>query len=117
MSRVMSFSQIYPMILLGSTTSGGTLTFGKEIEEITVHGHIEEMGLTTELITTKDVDALSNYLVNKGLNLPSKSKDIINEYIGKKYSFVVSWISDIEKFNKSLRDMIKGMGDIINQHI
>ncbi|MEM2605308.1 MAG: DUF2330 domain-containing protein [Candidatus Pacearchaeota archaeon] len=69
-------------------------------EEITIHERIEKMGLTTELISTKESSALYNYLTNKGLELPSDSKAILDEYIGKDYSFVVSWISDVEKFKQ-----------------
>jgi hypothetical protein len=52
--------------------------------------HIEKMGLTTELIGTKEGNALYIYLTGKGLDLPSDSKAILDEYVGKDYSFVVS---------------------------
>ncbi len=69
-------------------------------EGVTIHEHIEKMGLTTELVSAKESNALYNYLTNKGLDLPSDSKAILDEYIGKEYSFVVSWISDVEKFKQ-----------------
>ncbi|MBU1120826.1 hypothetical protein KJ660_03010 [Candidatus Micrarchaeota archaeon] len=67
---------------------------------VTVHEVIEKMGITTELITTIDATSLSNYLTSKGLDLPESSKEIMNEYIGKDYSFVVSYINDIDKFKR-----------------
>ena len=69
-------------------------------EGITIHEHIEKMGLTTELITAKDENAFRNYLTNKNLDLPPDLKSILDGYIGKEYSFVISWISDIEKFKQ-----------------
>jgi len=73
----------------------------EEIEEIKVHEHIEEMGLITELITAEDGSKFYSYLVGKRLTLPANLESILNEYTGKEYSFVVSWISDIEKFKQS----------------
>ena len=56
------------------------------------------MGLTSELITAKHDVALYTYLANKGLELPVESMAVIEGYIGQEYSFVVSWISDVEEF-------------------
>lgn len=70
-------------------------------EGITVHEHIEKMGLITELITAEEESAFYSYLTDKGLELPSNLKSILHEYIGQEYSFVVSWIPDVEKFNQS----------------
>jgi len=108
---VIRLSQVYtfPFILMWYA---GTMP--KDIEEgITVHEHIEKMGLTTELVTAKDGDAFYNYLTNKDLDLPSDLKSILEDYIGKEYSFVVSWISDVEKFKQesAIRDRY---GRIIN---
>jgi len=69
-------------------------------EGVTIHEQIEKMGLTTELISAKEGNTLYNYLTNKGLDLPFDSKSILDEYVGKEYSFVVSWISDVEKFKQ-----------------
>lgn len=71
-------------------------------EGITIHQHIEKMGFTTELVTAKDGDKFYDYLKTKGLTLPTNSKSNLNEYIGKEYSFVISWISDIEKFKQEV---------------
>lgn len=67
---------------------------------VTVHETIQEMGLTTELITAKDEDALNEYFEEKGLNLPDSSDRIFKEYIGKDYTFVVSYISDLDAFKQ-----------------
>ena len=72
-------------------------------EDITVHEKIEKMGLTTELITTKDANSLNKYLQNKGLDIPQESVNILNEYIGKDYSFVVSYISNFAQFKSEAK--------------
>ena len=81
--------------------------FGKSVSDlglfeqtVQVHEHIEKMGLTSELITAQNGEAIYNYLTNKGFKLPEDSLQIINEYIGKEYSFVVSWVSDLKEFKK-----------------
>jgi len=70
----------------------------KGIEGVTVHESIEKSGLTTELISALDINSFSNYLISKDLDVPPNFKSILDDYIGKEYSFVISWISDVEKF-------------------
>lgn len=107
----MSMSQIYPILFpfLFVKAPHYYTALGirkgaewQNIEEgVTVHERIEKMGLVTELVTAESGDALSNYLTNKGLDLPSESKEILDEYVGKEYSFVISWISDVEEFKRN----------------
>lgn len=74
---------------------------------VKIHEHIEKMGLTTELVTSENEEELNNYLQDKGLNLPEESLSVIKEYIGMEYSFVVSWVSDVERYKKEIK------GDIL----
>ena len=67
-------------------------------ERVTIHQHIEEMGLTTELVSTIDTDAFNKYLIDKNLNLTEDSLLVLDEYVGNEYSFVVTWISNITQF-------------------
>ncbi|MDH5186924.1 MAG: hypothetical protein OEW70_07680 [candidate division WOR-3 bacterium] len=67
---------------------------------VIIHQHIEKMGFTTELVTAKDGDKFYDYLKTKGLALPTNSKAILDEYVGKEYSFVTAWISDVNKFKQ-----------------
>ena len=54
-------------------------------------------------------------MADKGLELPPDSKSILDEYIGEEYTFVVSWIFDIEKFkNESATVDIHGRTPTIN---
>lgn len=102
----MMATQVYPfplLLLTGASFAGNIEDFSQKtlgIEGVTIHETIEKMGLTTELITATDGNALSSYLMNKDLNLPENSISILNEYIGQEYSFVISWISDIEEFKR-----------------
>ena len=70
--------------------------------DVIVYEKIEKMGLTTELITTKDQASLSHYLQSKGLNLPPDSQSILEEYVGKNYSFVVSYINNLTQFEQEI---------------
>jgi len=107
---IIRVSQVYtmPLYLLKVMIKGKSLGVMSEaidglkeingIEGVTVHESIEKSGLTTELVSTINSDAFSNYLASKDLDMPLEFKSILDEYIGEKYSFVVSWISDVEEF-------------------
>jgi len=71
------------------------------IEDVTVYQHLEKMGLTTELVGTNSSDALTQYLSQKDIRLTNDTIAILNDYIGKDCSFVVSWISDVQEFRKN----------------
>ena len=79
---------------------GGSYMGSAPNDNITVYENIEKMGLTAQLISANNSQALEEYLQEKNITLPSNATKIINEYIGKNYSFVVSWISDIDTFKK-----------------
>ena len=109
--NLIRLSQVYTMPSLiftrhmgkASSDSLGTYAevpagIGGGIKGVTVHESIEKSGLTTELVSTVNSDSFSNYLVSKDLDVPSEFKSILDEYIGEEYSFVVSWISDVEEF-------------------
>lgn len=68
--------------------------------DVTVYETTTKMGVTAELVSAINSDSFYKYLSDKGLNLPDKSSSILQEYVGRKYSFVVSWISDIETFRQ-----------------
>ena len=101
---MMRATQVYssPLLLFRNVYMSASKSLGNAegIDGVTVYESIEKMGLTTELISAKDGSSLTNYLTNKGLTLESSSKAILDEYVGQEYSFVVSWISDVEKFKQ-----------------
>ena len=98
LSPIFYITQSYPINI--GLFSWGTLGSASSIESagqdigVEIHEHIEFGGLTTELVTAEDENSLYNYMQQKGLKLPAESLSILEEYIGKDYSFVVSWISD-----------------------
>jgi hypothetical protein len=103
-------TQIYPipLVFLNYLHRGRQTTLGmSEIAGgtdsaagVTVHETVEKMGLTTELVSAVDGVSLSNYIVEKGLDMPSSFREILDEYTGQDYSFVISWISDVEVFKQ-----------------
>lgn len=98
---VMQATQVYTIPILVVRMAfdriGGTKGSAEGVE---VYESIQKMGLTTELVSTEDGSSFADYIASKGLELTESSKLIFDEYIGKDYSFVVSWISDIEQFTK-----------------
>ena len=68
---------------------------GRTIEtDVIVHEHLEKEGITTEIITAKTAQALYRYLQNKNLKAEEGSIPVLDHYIGKEFTFVVSWISE-----------------------
>lgn len=92
-------TQLYPLLFYFNKgkSAGGDLT---DREGVTVYQSIEDSGMTTELISVSDPAALNRYVADKGLHLPDKSMAVLEEYIGKDYAFVITWISDLSRFGK-----------------
>ncbi len=87
-----TITQIYPILFLfyfigfapfSATTMGG----------VTVHETIQKEGITTEIVTAETSDSLYNHIAGKGLNIDKSAISIFDNYVGKNYSFVVSWVS------------------------
>lgn len=65
--------------------------------DVVVYEHLDKEGISSEVITAKTANGLYDYLKSKGLKVESGSIPVLNNYIGKNYSFVASWISSPEK--------------------
>ena len=103
---LMIYSQIYSLSLVGVFplgVGGATYTSSEMDRGVSVHQIIEKAGITTQLITCRDGNGLSNYLSEKGLSIPDDLMPIIGDYIGEDYSFVVSWISNPEEYKAGLK--------------
>ena len=105
-----TFPLSLPLLYFKSLFSGsfGALNEGinyykSSADGVTIHQTVEMMGLTSELVTAENEVFFNNYLKEKGLELPLESRIIIKDYIGEKYSFVVSYISDIEKYKSEAK--------------
>jgi tetratricopeptide (TPR) repeat protein len=75
---------------------------------VTVHAHLEKMGLTTELVTAADGESIRLYMAGRNISLPEQSVAVIDGYTGKKYSFVVTTVTDIRRFNEETGDGKQG---------
>jgi len=64
---------------------------------VDIYQHIDKYGLATEVIKADDVVRFESYLNARGTNLSDEAESFLTEYMGKDYSFVVSWISDPEE--------------------
>ena len=105
MFSVMRLSQVYtfPLFIIrymfgymgaANIESFGRKGLGGTVDGLTIHERIVKHGVTTELVSARNADALYKHITQrKGLDLPPESKAIIGEYIGQDYSFVVSWFS------------------------
>lgn len=106
-TKFLQMTQLYPIpfVLFSRTFSttetnvfkiapGAAKGLGRDIEQdVVVYEHLEKEGITSEIITAKTANGLYDYLKNKGLKVESGSIPVLDNYIGKEFSFVVSWIS------------------------
>lgn len=83
-----------PPIMRAFTDAIGGETMAAGVDEgVTVHETIEKHGMTTQIITAKTGEALYEYLGDQGLSIETGSIDVLDSYIGKDYTFVVSWLT------------------------
>jgi hypothetical protein len=101
--------QVWPVIFLfrpimyaSEMTKGG---FGNAApasietgQSVVVYEHIEKYGVTTELVGAVDNRAIKTYLTNKGLDVPFEAYTVLDNYNGKGYTFVVSWLNQPEVY-------------------
>jgi len=98
---VMSLTQIYPAPFLFFTFfTRSFLSTGGINQDVEVYEHVEKMGITTELISAKSPNALSEYTKSKNLVFPEGLNSILEGYINEDYCFVISWISNVSEFKK-----------------
>lgn len=107
--ELLNSTQIYPMVYymiksyfgmsesMGISSDLGGRLGGKEdnkrITDVVVYEHLEKEGIVSEIITAKTSTGLFVYLKGKGLNIDKDSIPVLNKYIGKNFSFVVSWLN------------------------
>jgi len=97
-------TQLYPILMLplfGAVDSPLVLSDGPRFSTdggVEVTQHVESSGLTAEVVSTTQADALESYLEDRELHLDDAADSLIAEYIGQDYSFIISWISDMEQF-------------------
>ncbi|MCD6403354.1 MAG: hypothetical protein J7K98_03415 [Candidatus Aenigmarchaeota archaeon] len=89
------YTQLYPFFfrVIFFPYRSKYLEAGKEFG-VNVHEHLEKEGIVVELITAKNGTTLYDYLQQKGLRIQTNSIPVIDEYIGKDFSFVLVWIPE-----------------------
>jgi len=99
-------SQIYPALLtpfrMGRAVpmyseginSLGAASAATAKQDVVVYEHLDKDGIATEIITAQTSFGLYDYLKNKGLNVAEGSIPVMSSYIGKDYTFIVSWITE-----------------------
>jgi hypothetical protein len=89
---IMILSQFNPIAIL---LSGG-IGHEDKLEPnlgFDIYQHVEKLGLTTELVSVRDSVALTAYFRDRGLKPPAEAERVIRDYVGREFSFVVSWVS------------------------
>ena len=85
------------LVSLGGTQGQASLyEGGLELGGVTIYEHIDRYGIATEVIKASDAADFKKFLSARGTNLSADAEKFLLEYMGKDYSFIVSWISDIE---------------------
>lgn len=77
-----------------STGLGGSFKNATR-QDVVVYEHLEKEGITSEIVTARTAQGFNEYFSKKGLKIESSSIPVLQNYIGKEYSFVVSWIDQI----------------------
>ena len=65
---------------------------------IDVHMRLEKYGMTVQVITATDGTAIFDYLANNGLEITQGLVPQLDDYVGRNYSFVVTWISGSQAY-------------------
>lgn len=104
--QALHFTQIYPAFyyalfgsraLTSSVSDAQTLSLGVETktseQDVQVYEHLEKEGISTEIVTAKTATGLFDYLKKQNLNIEKGTIPVLDEYIGKDYTFVVSWLT------------------------
>jgi len=78
-------------VLASQLTMKGNRSLSLE-QAVDVYQHIEKHGITTEVVTAERAEALQLYLKTKGFTLSKAALPVLDEYLGRNFSFVVSWI-------------------------
>lgn len=110
-------SQIFPaplgimyMSLFGTRGDESGLSGILPDGSITEYMSVNKMGLSTKVITAKDGNALYNYIKERGADIPESAKGTFQAYIGKDYSFVISWVENLDEYIKNLGNINKKTG-------
>lgn len=106
--NLMQATQIYmiPNYLANNTYVGSSVIQGGNFimgavevnpaQDVIVYEHLEKEGITSEILTARTVNGLNDYFKEKGLNIKSEAIPVLDNYIGKDYSFIASWLTQAD---------------------
>jgi hypothetical protein len=92
-----SLTQIYPGVFVLPYLYYLANNMGANEGGIQIHADIQKGGITSQVITADNTASLYNYLKNMNIMVEEGSLPIFEEYIGKNYSFVASWVRSINE--------------------
>jgi hypothetical protein len=78
-----------PLMTIGSSAASSPMT----PPDVVVFNALEKKGIKSEVVTARTSQGLYDYLRGKGLSVADGSINVLNNYIGKNFSFVVSWVT------------------------
>ncbi len=126
--KYLDSTQIYPVLKhlfyvrsmssvgRGGSASKGTTSAGFSLgaeqgskPDVEVFEHIEKEGLISEVITAQTLNGLKEYLEKKNIKIDADSLPILGDYLGKNFSFVVSWMDSNGKSQDALTDSSSSM--------
>lgn len=113
--KIIHYSQIYPAFyysLFGfqsvttSALNSGSKSLGvaspQTEQDVQVYEHLEKEGISTEIVTAKTADGLFDYLKKQDLKIDKGTIPVLDDYIGKDYTFVVSWLTPQDTINNPI---------------
>ena len=81
-----------------------------------IYKAISKYGINCVLVSIENMRRLSEYLDSKKLKLPENFMKMTAEYIGKDYSFVMSWFDEFDSF-KFQKNKIIGTANLLEINI
>ncbi len=75
-----------------------------EDNQVIVHQEINKHGITTQILTAKNSQAIQNYFENKNFQFNVKNIHYLDQYINQDYSFVISWIQPNSNTNQNFEN-------------
>jgi Ni,Fe-hydrogenase I cytochrome b subunit len=77
--------------------------------DVVIHERVDKMGVRTELVTAKNASALTTYLSERGLVLPRDSLVVLDDYISKDYSFVITTVQNVTEYREQFPEHSRGI--------
>ena len=91
-------TQLYPLLALPLLAVD---YMDSASDDVDVYDHLDADGITMEVVSAQYASALDEYLQDQNLDLDDGSHQVIDEYIGEDFSFVLSWVSNVSLFMES----------------